>query len=87
MAYSSCCAGLRNREAKKIACMTLHNFIRDSNLSDVNFDSLILDETYVFVLDETYVDGDMRPFTSDAVDEEDMRVVRDVIDQALMGGH
>jgi hypothetical protein len=87
MAYSSCCAGLRNREEKKFACMALHNFIRDSNLSDVNFDSLILDETYVFVLDETYVDGDMRPFMSDAVDEEDMRVVRDVIDQALMGGH
>jgi hypothetical protein len=44
--------------------MSLHNFIRDSNLSDDDFDRL--------ELDETYVDGDMRPSTSDIVDEEDM---------------
>jgi hypothetical protein len=30
-----------------IACMALHNFIRDSNLSDNNFDTLASDETYV----------------------------------------
>jgi hypothetical protein len=59
--------------------MALHNFIRDSNLSDVDFDSL--------VSDETYVDGDMGSIMSDAVDEVDMGVVRDVIAQALMGGH
>jgi hypothetical protein len=62
-----------------IACMALHNFIRDSNLRDVDFDRL--------VSDETYVDGDMGPIMSDAVDEEDMEVVRDAIAQALMGGH
>jgi hypothetical protein len=59
--------------------LTLHNFIRDSNLSDVDFDSL--------VSDEMYVDGDMGPIMSDVVDEEDMGVVRDAIAQALMGGH
>jgi hypothetical protein len=59
--------------------MALHNFIRDSNLSDVDFDSL--------VSDETYVDGDMGSIMSDAVDEVDMGVVRDAIAQALMGGH
>jgi hypothetical protein len=30
-----------------IACMALHNFIRDSNLSDNDFDTLASDETYV----------------------------------------
>jgi hypothetical protein len=55
--------------------MSLHNFIRDSNLSDEDFDRL--------ELDETYVDGDMGPSTSDIVDEEDMRQVRDAIAQAL----
>jgi hypothetical protein len=59
--------------------LPLHNFIRDSNLSDVDFDSL--------VSDEMYVDGDMGPIMSDVVDEEDMGVVRDAIAQALMGGH
>ena len=59
--------------------MALHNFIRDSNLSDVDFDSL--------VSDETYVDGDMGPIMSEVVDEEDMGVVRDAIAQALIGGH
>jgi hypothetical protein len=59
--------------------LTLHNFIRDSNLSDVDFDSL--------VSDEMYVDGDMGPIMSDVVDEEDVGVVRDAIAQALMGGH
>jgi hypothetical protein len=44
--------------------MALHNFIRDSNLSDDDFDRL--------ESDETYVDGDMGPNTSDTVDEEDM---------------
>lgn len=44
--------------------MILHNFIRDTNLSDEDFDRL---ELY-----ETYVDGDMGPSTSDVVDEEDM---------------
>jgi hypothetical protein len=57
--------------------MSLHNFIRDSNLSDEDFDRL--------ELDETYVDGDMGPSTRDIVDEEDMRQVRDDIAQALMG--
>jgi hypothetical protein len=59
--------------------MALHNFIRDSNLSDVDFDSL--------VSDETYVDGDMGSIMNDTVDEVDMGVVRDAIAQALMGGH
>jgi hypothetical protein len=44
--------------------MILHNFIRDTNLSDEDFDRL--------ELDETYVDGDMGPSTSDVVDAEDM---------------
>jgi hypothetical protein len=48
-------------------------------LSDVDFDSL--------VSDETYVDGDIGPIMSDAVDEEDMGLVCDAIAQALMGGH
>jgi hypothetical protein len=30
-----------------IACLSLHNFIRDSNLSDEDFDRLESDETYV----------------------------------------
>jgi hypothetical protein len=47
-----------------IACMALHNFIRDSNLSDVDFDRC--------VSNEMYADGDMGPIMSDAVDEEDM---------------
>jgi hypothetical protein len=42
--------------------MILHNFIRDTNLSDEDFDRL--------QLDETYVDGDMGPSTSDVVDED-----------------
>jgi hypothetical protein len=58
--------------------MVLHNFIRDSNLSDEDFDRL--------ESDETYADGDMRSSTSDAVDEEDMGQVRDAIAQALIGG-
>jgi hypothetical protein len=58
--------------------MVLHNFIRDSNLSDEDFDRL--------ESDETYADGDMRSSTSDVVDEEDMRQVRDAIAQALIGG-
>jgi hypothetical protein len=62
-----------------IACMALHNFIRDSNLSDVHFDTL--------ASDETYVDGDMGASTSDVVDHEDMGGVRDAIAQALMGGY
>jgi hypothetical protein len=53
--------------------MALHNFIRDSNLSDEDFD-------------ETYVDGDIGPSTSDVVNEEDMGQVRDVIAQTLMRG-
>jgi hypothetical protein len=64
-----------------IACMALHNFIRDSNLSDVDFDRMAADETYI---DE---DGDMGASTSQFVDEEDMEDVRDVIAQALMGGY
>jgi hypothetical protein len=81
MAHSSWCAELPNREANKkiiISCMILHNFIRDTNLSDEDFDRL--------ELDETYVDGDMGPSTSDVVDEEDMGQVWDAIGQALMGG-
>jgi hypothetical protein len=62
-----------------IACMALHNFIRDSNLSDVHFDTL--------ASDDTYVDGDMGASTSDVVDHEDMGGVRDAIAQALMGGY
>jgi hypothetical protein len=58
--------------------MALHNFIRDSNLSDEDFDRL--------ESDETYADGDMRSSTSDVVDEEDMGQVRDAITQALIGG-
>jgi hypothetical protein len=58
--------------------MVLHNFIRDSNLSDEDFDRL--------ESDETYADGDMRSSTSDAVDEEDMGQVLDAIAQALIGG-
>jgi hypothetical protein len=62
-----------------IACMALHNFIRDSNLSDVHFDTL--------ASDETYVDGDMGASTSDVVDYKGMGGVRDAIAQALMGGY
>jgi hypothetical protein len=58
--------------------MALHNFIRDSNLSDEDFDRL--------ESDETYADGDMRSSTGDVVDEEDMGQVRDAITQALIGG-
>jgi hypothetical protein len=59
-----------------IACMALHNFIRDSNLSGEDFNRL--------KSDETYADGDMGPSTSNAVDEEDMRQVRDAIAQVLI---
>jgi hypothetical protein len=59
-----------------IACMALHNFIRDSNSSDEDFDRV--------ASDETYVDGYMGACTSDVVDEEDMGGVRDAIAQALM---
>jgi hypothetical protein len=59
-----------------IACMALHNFIRDSNSSDEDFDRI--------ASDETYVDGYMGASTSDVVDEEDMGGVRDAIAQALM---
>jgi hypothetical protein len=54
------------KQTKKIiiSCMALYNFIRDTNLSDEDFDRL--------ELDETYVDGDMGPSTSDVVDAEDM---------------
>jgi hypothetical protein len=47
-------------------------------LSDEDFDRL--------VIDETYVDGDMGPSTSDVVDE-DMGEVRDTTEQVLMGGY
>jgi hypothetical protein len=47
-----------------IACMALHNFIRDSNLSDNDFDTL--------ASDETYVDVDAGTTTSYVGDEEDM---------------
>jgi hypothetical protein len=57
----------------------LQNFIRDSNLSDVHFDTL--------ASHETYVDGDMGASTSDIVDHEDIGGVRDAIAQALMGGY
>jgi hypothetical protein len=60
-----------------IACMVLHNFIRDSNLSDNDFDTL--------ASDETYVDGDAGTTTSYVGDEEDMGDVRDAIAQALAG--
>jgi hypothetical protein len=56
--------------------MALHNFIRDSNLSGEDFNRL--------KSDETYADGDMGPSTSNAVDEEDMRQVRDAIAQVLI---
>jgi hypothetical protein len=59
-----------------IACMALHNFIRDSNSSDEDFDRI--------ASDETYVDGYMGASTSDVVDEEDRGGVRDAIAQALM---
>jgi hypothetical protein len=59
--------------------VTLQNFIRDSNLSDVHFDTL--------ASHETYVDGDMGASTSDIVDHEDIGGVRDAIAQALMGGY
>jgi hypothetical protein len=62
-----------------IACMALHNFIRDSNLSDNDFDTL--------ASDETYVDGDAGTTTSYVGDEEDMGDVRDAIAQALAGGY
>jgi hypothetical protein len=64
-----------------IACMALHNFIRDSNLSDVDFDRMAADETYI------NEDGDMGASTSQFVDEEDMKGVRDAIAQALTGGY
>jgi hypothetical protein len=60
-----------------IACMALHSFIRDSNLSDNDFDTL--------ASDETYVDGDAGTTTSYVGDEEDMGDVRDAIAQALAG--
>jgi hypothetical protein len=59
-----------------IACMALHNFIRDSNSSDEDFDRI--------ASNETYVDGYMGASTSDVVDEEDMGGVCDAIAQALM---
>jgi hypothetical protein len=59
--------------------MALHNFIRDSNLIDVHFDTL--------ASDDTYVDGDMGTSSSDVVDHEDMGGVRDAIAQALMRGY
>jgi hypothetical protein len=62
-----------------ITCMALHNFIRDSNLNDNNFDTL--------ASDETYVDGDAGTTTSYVGDEENMRDVRDAIAQALAGGY
>jgi hypothetical protein len=62
-----------------IACMALHSFIRDSNLSDNDFDTL--------ASDETYVDGDAGTTTSYVGDEEDMGDVRDAIAQALTGGY
>jgi hypothetical protein len=70
---------MENQTKIIIYCMVLHNFIRDSNLSDVHFDTL--------ASDETYVDGDMGASTSDVVDHEDMGGVRDAIAQALMGGY
>jgi hypothetical protein len=70
---------MENQTKIIIACMALHNFIRDSNLSDAHFDTL--------ASDETYVDGDMGASTSDVVDHEDMGGVHDAITQALMGGY
>jgi hypothetical protein len=60
-----------------ITCMTLHNFIRDSNLSDNDFDTL--------ASDEIYVDGDAGTTTSYVGDEEDMGDVQGAIAQALAG--
>jgi hypothetical protein len=62
-----------------IACMALHNFTRESNLSVNDFDTL--------ASDKTYVDGDSGTATSYVGDEEDTGDVRDAIAQALAGGY
>jgi hypothetical protein len=63
-----------------IACMTLHNFIRESALEDELFDKC--DE------DEDFVPGDDEPLSSQpftpGMEEGDMNTFRDSIANALM---
>ncbi|KAL6615197.1 hypothetical protein ACP70R_037467 [Stipagrostis hirtigluma subsp. patula] len=60
-----------------IACMALHNFIRDSQLCDDHFDEL--------ESDEAYADEESQQNPVDVLDDGDMSEVRDAIAAALLG--
>ena len=66
-----------------LACMALHNFIRDSALRDDEFDQCDNDENYIPGLGEASVPG-VDGNTSIAQDEQDMNTFRDNIANSLM---
>ena len=58
-----------------IACMALHNFIRDSKLSDNFFDKCDADEEYV----PTVLRREVAPTQADPVEEEENEDTMDTI--------
>ena len=68
-----------NKQSKIIvACMALHNFIRDSNINDVDFESNILD-------DSTHGTESSTGEGSSSGDDMDMGTLRDAIATAMVG--
>ena len=67
-----------------IACMALHNFIRDSKLSDKFFDKCDVDDEYV----PTVLRREVAPTQADPVEEEEnedtMNTIRSRIDNACL---
>jgi hypothetical protein len=65
-----------------VACMALHNFIRESNLADKEFDKCDNDENYQPLLDETRKKRRNRDQQIEP-DSVDMNAVRDTIADGL----
>jgi hypothetical protein len=63
-----------------IACMTLHNFIRDSALDDKLFAQCDVNEDFILGVDEATT---FQPHVNDE-DVSDMNVLRDSIADSLM---
>jgi hypothetical protein len=77
---------LRKQTKIIVVCMALHNFIRENNLADEEFDKCDNDENYQPLLDETRKerrnkDQQMEP------DSVDMNAVRDTVADGLYNRH
>ena len=69
-----------------VACMALHNFIRESKLADRDFDLCDADENYAPLDDEYDSEDELEPNTQEEeplIEDADMDAFRDQIADAL----